>query len=218
MQSFVNARNLFFSLKDIEISLVIDKLKKRDQLEDENMHVSYGLLSEQMKDENDKVITDKYGNHKMEHALVINLPYFSQLAVHIKQKESISALCQTPYDTIPLIETKTVMLTNEMSRMQEDKNNDIMKKIKEKGLNAKGKDAEREKFVIEEVRKMYNLGTTVAQRNAVLLAIKMGFNRESLHKVVGKDEGSKGTNNDIENLQDIIENDKGNEGANDDRE
>jgi hypothetical protein len=56
------------------------------------------------------MITDETGN-----SLVIDLPYYGQFAVHIKNKKSISALSDITYDEIRFYEKESVILTDDIS-------------------------------------------------------------------------------------------------------
>lgn len=84
-------RNAFY-IKEFEIDNIIKILKSRDD-------ISYGK------------VTDETGN-----SLVIDLPYYGQFSVHLKSKGSISALSNTPYDSLHFYEKESVILSDEVSK------------------------------------------------------------------------------------------------------
>lgn len=115
IESLCIAQKNAFAIKDLEITQLINKLPETD--------ISYGKCTIPKKDSQGKIVyvknKDGSQTEKAEHLFVIDLPYFDQLAVHLKTPESISALSETPYDRLRIYNTRTVLLTEEQSKQAE---------------------------------------------------------------------------------------------------
>lgn len=133
-----------FYIKSYETDNVIDILKDRDD-------ISYGM------------ITDETGN-----SLVIDLPYYGQFAVHIKNKKSISALSDITYDEIRFYEKESVILTDDISESAQ-KFIDSRKQSGKTGL----------KQLIPELRKIRQ----DRPRFAHYVALKMGATKQELDEM-----------------------------------
>lgn len=81
--------------------------------------ISYGMYTQEKRDKNGLVISKKDKNGKeipvTENLFVIDLPYFGQLSVHMKLKSSISALSDTPYNSLKVYSTESLLLTPTIS-------------------------------------------------------------------------------------------------------
>lgn len=112
IESLCLAQKNGFAIKDIEITELIKRLPETD--------ISYGKCTIPKKDSqgNSVYVRNKDGSQteKAEHIFVIDLPYFDQLSVHLKTPESISALSETPYDSLRVYNTQTVLITDEPSK------------------------------------------------------------------------------------------------------
>lgn len=88
---------------------IIEELKDRDD-------ISYGRYVEPKKDKSGKIIYGRDGvTPKMDNILVIDLPYYGQFSVHMKNFQSISALRDTPYNGLHVYEKESIMLTDNIS-------------------------------------------------------------------------------------------------------
>lgn len=131
-------------IKSYETDNVVDMLKDRDD-------ISYGTLN------------DEKGK-----ALVIDLPYYGQFAVHIKTKKSISALSDTLYDEIRFYEKESVILTDDISELGKR----FIDSRKQKGKTDL-------KQLIPELRKIRK----ERPRFAHYIALKMGATKQELDAI-----------------------------------
>lgn len=110
LRQIIQMQRAGFYIKDFEIDNIIEELKDRDD-------ISYGKYSTPKTDKSGKPLYERDGvTPKMNDRLIIDLPYYSQVCVHLKTKRSISALSDTPYDGLHLFETESVLLTDNISR------------------------------------------------------------------------------------------------------
>ncbi len=142
-----------FYIKTYETENTIKLLKKRDD-------ISYGK------------VTNETGD-----ALVIDLPYYGQFAVHLKSKESVSALSNTPYDSLHFYEKESVMLTDEISEKAQ------------RFINSRRENGKLDlKDLIPELRKIKK----DRPRFAHYVAVKMGATKQELDELY-KDESKSHT-------------------------
>lgn len=95
-------RNMMF-IKENSIKELIPMVKR-------NRKYSFGLSKE--------VIYNQFGTRKEREAFVIDIPFYSQIGVHIKSQELITALSGIEY-AYPLYETENVLILDETSPEQE---------------------------------------------------------------------------------------------------
>lgn len=110
LRQIIQMQRMGFYIKDFEMDNIIEELKDRDD-------ISYGKCSTPKRDDKGRIIykRDKV-TPKTDEGLIIDLPYYGQVCVHMKTKKSISALSDIPYDSLHVYETESVLLTDNISK------------------------------------------------------------------------------------------------------
>jgi len=109
IQELTVAKRQAFSAKDYEINQSTKMLSKRRD-------ISYGVYSSHMKSTNGNTVYDYEGNPKEENSLIIDVPYYGQFLIHIKDKSSVSNFDQIPfYSKKYMYEKENVLLTDQLS-------------------------------------------------------------------------------------------------------
>lgn len=140
-----------FYIKDFLIDDLITLLKDRDD-------ISYGMEEVTYSKENGSIGHDN--------VLVVDLPYYGQFSVHLKSKSSISALSDTPYDTLRVFEKEGNILTDGLSKIAE-------RKLKEEGT-----------LSIKQLKAIRRYDP----RYAHYLAVKQGSTKQELDEMYEDDE------------------------------
>ncbi len=152
-----------FAAKDIEITKA---LKALAEIKD----ISYGIYTKTKTDREGKTIYDSQGMPTYENLLVVDLPYYGQFSIHMKQESSISALSKIPYYGRRYIyEKETVLLTDEISPVAIK----FIEREKRKGKSGTFKGLYTELREIDKVNPRY----------AHYLALKLGATKDELHNL-----------------------------------
>lgn len=108
-KQLVEKERVGYYLKDFEMMNLIEMLKERDD-------ISYGMVTDHKLDNFGNPLINRHtGKPQSNHLLVVDLPYYGQFSVHMKEASSISALSQTPYRKMQVFETESMILTSEIS-------------------------------------------------------------------------------------------------------
>lgn len=153
-KQLVEKEKIGYYLKDFEMLNLIDMLKERDD-------ISYGMVTEnKISSFGTPLIDKKTGQPQTSHLLVVDLPYYGQFSVHMKEASSISALSQTPYSKLRVFETESMILTSEVSPYAE-------------------KDLDNGSISMEKLKKIKNRDP----RYAHYLALKTGATKDELEEL-----------------------------------
>ena len=111
LEHFIVGRRNAFAVKDFEIENALRILA-------EDNEISYGILQDEKLDRKGKTLYDGKGNPIYANTLVVDLPFYGQFAVHMKDDSSISVFSDIPrYNRKFFYERKSVMLTDGISRI-----------------------------------------------------------------------------------------------------
>lgn len=108
------AKKQAFAAKDYEISQSTKLLSKRKD-------ISFGVCTSYKKDRTGRTIYDNLARPKEENSLVIDVPYYGQFSIHLKDTASISNFYKLPYYSWRYIyEKETVLLTDQISKQAQE--------------------------------------------------------------------------------------------------